>query len=210
MPKHNATTPLRNMDDGAKLWMMKYARKNFWRVAGWYDLDDLFQDGHMTYQRIVEKYCFPWRSYITQYGQKMPPRRKAKPVKDRAHLMALFKLAFCQHIHMLARQRTDAPETVASDLIPPDAHHDWLWERLMPEEGNLALFIAQAPPLVQAAVRALEDADGPALRARYRVRPGGREETFNDRLCRLVGLDPSDVDLVVELTMYLKKQPSMI
>jgi len=82
-------TLLRNMDRGAKLWLYKYARRNFWRVSCWYELDDLIQDGHMHYQRILDKY----------------PR-----VANPAHLMRLFQITFANHLNDLSKFKTRAAE----------------------------------------------------------------------------------------------------
>jgi hypothetical protein len=197
------------MDDGAKLWMMKYARRHFWRVSSWCDLDDLIQDGYMTYYRIVAKYCYPRRRYITQHGQVMPPRPKARPVKDRPHLMALFKLAFAQHIDELAKRRTAEPEMPVSQLTPSDnSPHGWLWDTIA-SESDPAQAAALAPWRARAALDALELAPQRVLRSHYRVRVGAEDETLNERLCKILGLNHADFDLVGALFEYLH-EPSMI
>src|SRR5262249_22978151 len=74
-------------------WVFKYAKKNFWRVESYYELDDLVQDGFMIYCAVREHYS---------------------DITDKPHLMALFKRAFSNHIHDLSTKRTRKHEMPAS------------------------------------------------------------------------------------------------
>ena len=106
---------LRPMDDGAKFWMLKYAKQNLWRVPDWYEIDDLIQDGFLHYQRIAKKY---------------------RKVKTPAHIMALFKRTYTNHIHDLSGRRTKAPPTVKLALSGLTRHDDF---------AEVLQLIAEAP-----------------------------------------------------------------
>src|ERR1700734_1858383 len=75
-----------NMDKGARLWMIKFARQQIWRVQdGSYDLDDLIQDGIVTWYRIAEKY--------------------KNEVDAKKHLMSLFQVSFMNYINTMSKKR---------------------------------------------------------------------------------------------------------
>jgi hypothetical protein len=173
------------MDAGARRWTVKTARENYWRVFRWYDLDDLIQDGAMHFCRIARKY---------------------PEITNRAHLMSLYQRTYVNHIHDLSKRRTRAPEEITSSVLMPGAEDDTpLWDRLnfgQPELATLHTMIAQAPATVRAVLSLLSTDEGRQRLARpYRVRTVGRE-TLNERLCRLVGVDPTSTDLVGAIQGY--------
>ena len=85
------------MDEGAKRWMLKTVRSQYWRVSRWYDVDDLIQEGYLTFYRIAKRYN----------------------ATDRPHLMRLFQVSFTRHLHMLASKRTrDSSEVLAEEDLP--------------------------------------------------------------------------------------------
>lgn len=102
------------MDDGARLWMLKTVRAEFWRIAGWCDFEDVIQDGAVCYWTIRRRY----------------PQAKSQP-----HIMALFKRAFRNHLTNLARSRTK--HTLAAqafnDSVGPDTCQDAEMARLITE-----------------------------------------------------------------------------
>lgn len=174
------------MDAGARGWTVKTARRNYWRVARWYDLDDLIQDGFMQYYRIAGKY-----SHVT----------------ERRHLMAIFKLTYMSWITDLANKRTREPEEITSCVLMPGAADDTpLWDKLVtgePEQASLRLVLAEAPAPVRAVLSILATEEGRArLRSPYRIRRVGRE-TLNERLCRIAGYDPTTINLVSWVRNYL-------
>ena len=167
------------MDKGARLWLYKTCHKQFWRVSGWYEFDDLVQDGFMTFYRVRGQY----------------------PKVDKPqHLMAIFKIAFLQHIHVIANRRTKhSVEACFTDLFGPELgmtdQEAQALERLLPADApNAELFtaICQAPEPVRHLLEKLgSDPELPALRSAYRVRRDGTRETLNERLCRIVKVEPA-------------------
>lgn len=183
------------LDDGLRIWIQNTARRNFWRVAKWYDLDDLIQDGYMCWARTRVRY----------------PRLIEEPIVygARARFVAMFKRIYFNEIHDLANSRTKSPvELQIVDLVSASesrgrrtSETSYL-EHLVgscAEEATMAVKIAQAPLCVQNLLAALAKEDGPKqLRARLRKQSHHRE-TFNERLCRIAGVDPSAIDLEWEL-----------
>lgn len=165
-----------DMDRGVRGWIYNVSKQNFWRVAGWYEFEDLIQDGFMNYQRIVNKY----------------------PGKTPAHTAALFRTAFTNHIHDLAKKRTRySPEVIESDyglsleLIETPAY-------VLPASSEI---IASLPLVLKRLLHVMET-EPHRVRSRCRVMPEYRQTT-NDKLCRLVGADPSKIDLLSVLYDYL-------
>lgn len=122
--------------------------------------------------------------------------RRYPHVRDRAHLMRLVQISYVTRIHDLAR-RDKRPE-VAFDDLPPVVVNSMGY-------GPQTL-MGDAPPFVRLALYALMTADGRTLRAEPRERIRGRRETFNERLCRMTGLDPKIVDLPAEIKKFLRGQ----
>ena len=171
------------MDEGARLWLYKKAHKEFWRVSKWYEFDDLVQDGFMKFYHVRATY---------------------PSVIEYPHLMALFKVAFTNHIHMLATKRTHAPELFFADMLTapsPEADQETLAaERVLPPEQPFApLFTAilNAPaPVRELLAKIAGEPTLPALSSACRLRRDGTKETLNERLCRLVRLDHTTINLV--------------
>lgn len=168
------------MDEGARRWLAKAVRKNYWRVSAWYELEDLLQEGYEVYYYVVRHY----------------PR-----AKDRPHLMALFKLAFTSRINDLATRRTRRVEEVCeSDLASADEPAAFLVS--VPAAADIteaAAALACAPQYVKDALALFGSEDG-LRRLRHKARRSGpgrhRRETLNERLCRLTGHDPAETDIV--------------
>jgi hypothetical protein len=163
------------MDEGAKRWLYKICHKQFWRVSGWYEFDDLVQDGFVTFYRVRGQY----------------------PKIDKPqHLMTIFKMAFLQHIHVIANRRTKhGVESCFTDLFNsdlPDQETQAL-ERLLPADQPLAeafTAIAQAPEPVRQLLEKVA-VDPALLQAPYRRRRDGTRQTLNERLCHLVDVKPA-------------------
>ena len=161
-----------DMDGGAKGWLVNYARANYWRVSTWYELDDLVQDGLLTYTRIVQR-----------YGH----------VKDRRHIMGLFKRAYVNHIHDLAKKKTrTSPEIRESDLgAPIDQTSASLYAT--PDTSPV---LATLPPIVRKAIVAIQTS--PELREAYRRNANGTRETTHERLCRVLGVSPEAIPPILQ------------
>lgn len=154
------------------------ARREHWRVSHWMDLDDLFQDGFMCWYRVIRRY-----ERVAHGSSK--------------HRMALFKRVFMNHIHDLSKRRSRLPEVHFEDL-PPDVADALNYPATQDLYGA-------APPLVKLGLTVLmAPAHARSLRSLYRVRVDTTRETFNERLCRLAGLDPRTIDLIGEIRYYLE------
>jgi len=107
------------LDEGMKRWIYATARQNHWRVARWYDLEDLIQDGFLAYQKCYVKYA--------------RLVRKRKPTKeDRRNFMALVQTTYLNYIHDLAKKRGSlhkVQEIPVTDLVHENSEmsfDDWL------------------------------------------------------------------------------------
>ena len=176
------------MDDGARRWLLKTARKSYWRVSSWYDLDDLIQEGYFAYYYVVRHY----------------PKAISPP-----HRMALFKLVFNSIICNLANQRTRRVEEICmsqlfsdDSMMSADQHATAFIESIAadPDISEVVGTLAAAPEYVKKSFELFASEDGlRRLRAEYRKVPVGekrpgkkrhfRRETLNERLCRLTGYD---------------------
>ena len=165
------------MEPSVQRWMRKVAHSNYWRVADWYDVADLLQDGWMCWQIVLTRY----------------PK-----VRDSHHLTRLFQTTYVNYIHKLANRRTATPEqTLAMEQDYARAE-----QLLIDNHAELMTFLAEAPPPVRHLLRAI-DAD-PALLARpLRRTANGRRESTNSWLCSLIGLNPEAIDLATMLNGYL-------
>ena len=179
------------MDRGARGWLYRTAQRHYWKVASWYDLDDLIQDGFLHYARLVQKY---------------------PDVEKPQHIMVLFKRTFLNHIHDLAKRVWRSPtETAALDLnfgqdVPQARSEDAVWDRLLVDEMDNATFevaLIHAPEPIRKVLELLMSVEGRRkLCALYRYRRGSLRESFNQRLARLTGLSP-DIDFEKEFRSYL-------
>lgn len=164
----------RIMDVGARRWLAKTARKNYWRVEHWMSVDDLISDGVLCWQIICAKY----------------PK-----VREPAHLMRLFQRTYINHLNKIANKRTAQVPEVAVDELPTDAIcHD--------SGREFSQLITEAPhPLRQ--VLQLIAADPALLSVQARRYINGRRQTTNEWLCGFVGLDPRRYDLRGQLDELL-------
>lgn len=164
------------MDQGAELWMYKTAKKNFWRVSGLCDFDDLVQEGHYCYALIRKKY---------------------PDVSDAAHLMRLFQTTFINHIHWLSNTATKQGVRLGA------TREDALPKEELCSDAEMFRLIAEAPAAVGALLKNVIS-DPKKLKALYRTRLDGTRETMNERFCAIVGVDPKDHDLRGALYNYLR------
>lgn len=173
-------------DDSLRGWIVTHSRKNFWRVAGRMEFDDLISEGVIKY--------FECRRY---YGTSLAPK----------HFMALFKTAFGNRITDLAKDRTRQGfvmleselhvtdgdgETVSYENIPSD---------VADENSRIAQLVADAPAGVRELLKAFVEGGLDMLQS-FKVFSDGSRETSNQFLVRLLGLD-TDPDLYAETRRYL-------
>lgn len=179
------------LDEGMIGWINKTARKEHWRVA-WMDLDDLVQEGYFCYCKCKKAY---------------PQFATNAPTKDqRRHFQSLLKTTFSRHIFTLASSQKGAHFVQVSGETP--SAESAAWENILPpqpETGSLAVLLAKAPPEILQFLRLLTT-DGLDLIAFARRQVGRKQvrETTNEHFCRLLGLDPTTVDLTAQLKSYLK------
>jgi hypothetical protein len=181
LPKSHLSGCLFYMDDGAKAWMMGYARRNYWRVAAWMDLDDLIQDGYYAWVEV----CWRYPAIIDQPAQ----------------IMSMFKLCFADKITDLSRGKTKQQDDARSDIVDVfdgDAV-------TMPDPSNFNLLLVKAPKLVKDTIELMtSDRMKDELNKPYERQANGHRETLNERICRLLKLDPNSIDAVRETRMWFQ------
>lgn len=168
------------MDQGVRGWVYKTAREHFWRVADYYELEDLIQDSFFVWKRICDRY---------------PDVTEIKP------RMALFKRAFINHIHDVSKKKTKwaSRYVVEANMSAP---LDFIRDCADPnQDPDLSLLIKQLPPKILTILKRLyADERGHPFRNKL----DGRETT-NERLCRLAGgLDASKRDIRAAVLAYAR------
>jgi hypothetical protein len=174
------------MDEGLERWLFATANRNYWRVAKWYDLDDLIQDGYLCYHKCLKK-----------YGQL---RRKKRPQKDdRRNFMALVKRTYENHIHDLASRRTLQKERAVSQIHSlEDTADAWLERHGQVELAvcDLTVMIKQSPKEIQELLRLLTTEDTEFLQTKVR--------RCHKRIGKIMGLDPKVVDIADMVRQYFQ------
>lgn len=153
------------------------ARKNYWRMPAWMDLDDLIQEGFVCLARCRVKYpdyaAGHFRASVIQsFNNRITDIvvREAGNRKYRAENPG-------------KRKRAE----VAVDTLP---------ERAAENDTFFEASLSLAPAPVQAVLALFNDP------AKIELMQGWRTLT-NRRLCKLVGTDPRKIDLVASLREYL-------
>lgn len=189
-------------DAGLRGWLKTTAVAEHWRVASWYDVDDLVQDGYICYIKCRDRYTFS-PPMIEGY-QDLRLKRGHEPNKtQRQHFMSLVQRAFRNHVHTLSCKYPVLREQPLSDVVregKPD--EPVTMEELVPvvpEEISALYAIVNAPTEIgEAIVKLVNDGvDGSKyLRSRLRSRDGrikkGRlaiRETTEEHHTRILG-DP--------------------
>lgn len=165
------------MDDGARNWLYKYAKKNYWRVAAWMDFDDLIQDGYVEYCEVLKRY---------------PQATEA------SHKMRLFQLCFRSKIEDLVRANTKQLDDARSDIVEIYDGESVL----VLDSFNLQSLILKAPDAIKQALALFADSKAcEELQKPFVKFENGHRETLNDRLCRLLEQN-STTDIVGQMRMY--------
>jgi hypothetical protein len=168
------------MDRGARGWMVNTARRSYWRVSSWYEFDDLLQDGLMCWVHINRKY---------------------PAVKDRAHMMRLFQMTFLNQITFIAKRQQSSKLEVPVDsfeFIPSVA--------LRPIDVEVAQLIKDGPPCLQRLLETMNTDNGRRRLRALRRFINGRMESKNECLCRILSLDPKQVNVVEVIKKYLTQR----
>jgi hypothetical protein len=140
-------------------WVHKYAAKNYWKVDGLCDKDDLIQEG---YYAIA--YC------LKKYGTDLNP----------PHLMRLVQITFNCAIIDIAKKRTRVSETFVDD--------DWVRLAGPDKSSEIDKLVAEAPDSVRKALLFLMNDYQGMMREEYPTQSEGKETT-SSRLSRLLGID---------------------
>lgn len=168
---------MRNMDRGVRGWLYNTARENFWRVADWYEFDDLIQDGMLHYVRVTQKYS---------------------DVKEPRHIMRLFQTVYTNHIHDLAKKRRRY-ELECNEASIGLSVAEVRTTRTQAPDVNM--ITCRLPPVLRKLVDVLQNDPRLALPS---VRRGRKRETTNEMLCRLVGVDPNASNIMEDLKSHLQ------
>lgn len=176
-------------------WIRKHTAENYWRVAGWYEFDDLLQDGYLAAHKCLLRY----------------------PDVEDKHLMALIKTSFYRVITDLLRQKY--PDTYyqvplmsmknkrgrGREATSETEVLEWLGSNNLLDMpvAEFNVFISQLPEWVQKTLALLSTPEGVKKLYRYRVKLDGPTETFEDRLRKLTGMPANVQDFEAELIAYL-------
>jgi hypothetical protein len=157
------------MDKGAQGWLYRTAHKNYWRVANWYSFDDLVQDGFV---------C--WYGVQARYVRARPGVPFVGGVKDKKHVMSLFKTTYTNHIHDLAKFATRQLDAPTYDGEPASSLTD--------DYAEMCRIVAEAPPLVRDAIEALLRG---RTRSLHRRRSDGTRQKTSEKLCEAMEPAPT-------------------
>ena len=156
------------LDEGVRGWIVKMAHKHYWRVAAWYEIEDLIQDGYLCYAKCRKSY-------------RPDPNKAVDNLDDRRTFMIYLSRSFMNRITDLANSRTRTPEVVASDLSDDQSEGIETWTASASElsDASLASLLATAPAEIIEILKALlveGKADGPYRKSKLRkiVLPGGK------------------------------------
>jgi hypothetical protein len=200
------------MDRSMSGWIVNEARRNYWRVARWYDLADLVQDGYLAYAKCKARYGHLFNN---------PPTKD-----ERKWFMALVQRTYHNHIYDLAMERTNTNEATEAWLaeneekqaasVPANdiADATAVLLRVPAEIGALIAALAgdinegyrRSHLRTQTKVTVAYGAKGTAHASQStRVTRGrkGLRETTNQLYCRLIGADSDRTNMVGLVDEYL-------
>lgn len=181
-------------DETLRRWIAMVARNNVHRIAGC-DVNDLIQEGMVSYYKCRDRYVGKCnlRDKDGRIGRYMP--KNAVPSKsERKHFISLFQRAYLNRIASMARD-TPSREVPVSSLVTDDSTAEEFYDSVLPPDPEVATvtaMIAQAPKelkqLVDLFVReGVELANIRGRKISRGRRIGGRRETTDAKLCRLIG-----------------------
>lgn len=154
------------------LWVQRYLRKNFWRVAALMEYEDLDQEAAIVWLRCSKA-----------YGHAGP---KA--------VMAGFKVAIGNHLNNLSTRSTRHRGIFCDLGLDDPAQLEQLTTNLADSAPTASKTLSQIPAELAELFNSLKRLDAAQLAAiglsRTR-RNGGMRETTNEFLCRVFGLDRS-------------------
>lgn len=137
------------LDEGLKGWIMATAWKEHWRVAAWYELGDLVQEGYLCYLKCRNRYA------LRKPDPGHPTLNTRKPTEiQRRHFMSLVQRTFYNRIMTLASRYTAGREEPIVGRAEED--ENTALERLLPaqsEVASVAVALAKAPLEIQQALQ---------------------------------------------------------
>jgi hypothetical protein len=165
-------------------WVQRRALTNMWRMPNWMSEADLVQDGKFCWSVVNEKYD--------------------DVVTEVAHMVALFKTTYTNHITDLAKNVRNPRGETSLDAMIEDVG-DLI---LTVDDPDVNQLILEAPEPVQSILRLLTEDTERILTAPYRIYLDGRRDTLNNRLHRALvrkGVDAdAGADLLKLVRDYLK------
>lgn len=167
-------------DRGLRGWIVRTAKKHYWRLAAWHDLDDLIQEGLLAYVICRQRYRYK--------------------VQNRRHFMALVQVVFINRITDLANERT-AGEDIAISQIAAQGKELHALEYLAggaDGDAELQAVLAMAPAEVAAYLRLFDTPEGIVrLEMPLRRRADGTRETTGEHLAWLLGKPVDDIEALI-------------
>lgn len=182
-------------------WAKSYVRRNLWRLRGTWDFDDAVQECAVKFYVCKERYI----------------ETASEPVTEMGHFFALWRTSvvnlFNQESLRLRDYHPVAPplddegmEMSLEDFL--GAFQQGQYRQCTMPDAPLALKLSELPEEALTLLFMLADEEGREVLREPRQRKTGRHgadimETENEHLCRLLGLDPRQVDLVGMLRAHL-------
>ena len=170
-------------------WIVKYAHQNYWRVRDFMELEDLVHEG---FDCLLDA-----RKRYSHYDEK--------------RFVCTVKLMFSNHIPYLLNRNIRMPQGKLMRMLDfcDPTHEAFFYENSLgvDEHFEIARTIAEAPESIKPLLAAFldESSDIPKRLSRplrRSFKTGKRRETFNSRLCRLLGREPGE-DVTGEIEAYL-------
>lgn len=188
------------LDAGMRGFIVNTARKEYWRVAEWYALEDLIQDGYLCYAKCHARYV----GRVTEGHRFLPAQN---PDRDSIrHMMGLVRTAYCNYIVDLAKKHMKVPTRAVSQMVGDVGGEAAVWDKLLPsapEASTLWTLVLSAPAELKELITILASDGAQALNFERRGRGKlSARETTNEFYCRLLRLDPKQRDIVTELRSY--------
>lgn len=181
------------LDAGMQGFIASTAKREYWRVAGVLDLEDLIQEGYLCYYKCYRRYSDPNN------------RNYPKDELTASWMQAIVGRAFMNRIYDLASKKRYGFAVPASEIAAAEEAPEALLDRALPpvaETSTLRAALAQAPWELLELLRILAN-DGKTALGFKRKSAGGRETT-NEYYCRLLGVSPKERNLVAELREYFE------
>ena len=187
-----------SVQNSLEAWTKSYIKNKLWRLPRGYEFDDLIQDG---YEKFLKCY--------KRYPEVTSPR----------HFMALYKRAFINHLNDLSNYASNYTDN--HSYTNEDGESEDLIETVVGEysnHGEIRNLIQNCPDHVRQVLEVLTiPVDKSPLVAPKKYRLGTEKvpiceggfynrETTNERVCRVLGWDYTQVDAIHLAKSYIKRR----